>query len=116
MVIREDSQITGTVRNVTRVVHIALPGWSVVDPWQSVTISVAIPWLFRGGAGPIRNYSVTVPEQFVALLGGGGVVDKFRLSEQKKPTQDGPGPPRIDKDLIRGGPGPSRAVRSTTVL
>ncbi len=50
-----------------------------------------------------------VPEQFVALPGGGGV-DKFRLSEVKKfrlselkNTQDGPGPPRIDKDLIRGG-------------
>ncbi len=48
-----------------------------------------------------------VPEQFVELLGGGGVVDKFRLSEQKKTTQDGPGPPRIDKDLIRSGPRPS---------
>ncbi len=57
-----------------------------------------------------------VPEQFVALPGGGGVVDKFLLSKQTKNTQDGPGPPRIDKDLIRGGSGPSGAVRSTTVF
>ncbi len=59
---------------------------------------------------------MTVPEQFVALPRGGEVVDKFRLSEQKKNTQNGPGPPRIDKDLIQGGPGPSRAVRSTAVF
>ncbi len=50
------------------------------------------------------------------LLGGGRVVNKFRLSEQKKNTQDCPGPPRIEKDLIWGGPGPSGAVRSTSVF
>ena len=59
---------------------------------------------------------MTVPEQFVALPGGGGVVNKFRLSEHKKNTQDGPGPPQINKYLIRGGPGPSGVVHSTSVF
>ncbi len=56
-----------------------------------------------------------VPEQFVVLPGGGGV-NKFRLSEQKNPTQDGPGPNRINKDMIQGGPGPSGVFRSTSVF
>ncbi len=111
MVIREGSHITDTVRNATGVVH------SAAGTVRSGPVAVRYyPYQYRsylrGGAGPIRNYSVTVPEQFVALPGGAGVVNKFRLSEQIKNTRDGP-----DHPDPRRGPGPSGGGgRSTSVF